>query len=223
MGMEERGVGNVNTLWRELKVRADHFEQIEDLKRAQEHPAFGADFSVGRHVPTWALMSKIVLRLNGDTQWRNTERARRYQAEELGRQGGETFLCDLLPLPAPNIKDWPYPELFPTRAHYEQEILPTRLAMFRTLLGEHRPTHVFCYGKHYWDYYRQLFPKIIEYEPIADGSALLGRRQAGALVVLAPFLASYLLGNLRIEQIAVRLREERFRVDEDDLIIEPAS
>jgi len=93
VGIEERGVGQAETLWHELLVRANHFESIEDLKRAQEHPAFGSDFTVAQQVTTWAVMSKIVLRMNGDPDWQSVDRARQYQAEHLGRIGGDTCEC----------------------------------------------------------------------------------------------------------------------------------
>ena len=68
IGIEERGVGTADTLWRELLVRANHFEPIEDLKRAQEHPAFESDFTVAQQLTTW-VMSKIVLLMDGDPRW----------------------------------------------------------------------------------------------------------------------------------------------------------
>src|SRR5579859_4570779 len=84
IGIEERGVGDSDTLWQELRVRAKHFAAIEDLKAAQGHPV-GSSFQVGQHVPTWLVMSKIVLRLNGDEGWHENARAQQYQAERLGR------------------------------------------------------------------------------------------------------------------------------------------
>ncbi len=157
VGIEVRGVGDDATLWRELLVRADHFAPIGDLKRAHEHQAFESnDFAVGQYVPTWLTMSKIVLRLNGDPDWSDYGRARRYQGERLGRDGGETFLADVLPLPAGHVDHWPYPRLFPTKAIYRDKVLPGRVTARRQLVDQHRPATVFCYGTSYWDQYRQI-------------------------------------------------------------------
>ena len=92
-------------------------------------------------------MSKIVLMMDGDPQWQEVERARQYQAERLGRAEGETFLADLLPLPANSVGDWPYPELFPDKDSYERQVLPGRIQALATLAQRHRPSFVFCYGK----------------------------------------------------------------------------
>ena len=134
-------------------IRADHFEPIEDLKRAQEHPAFESDFTVAQRVTTSAIMSKIVLRMDGDPDWQSVDRARQYQAERLGRFGGETFLTDLLPLPANSVGDWPYPELFVGKEAYRREVLPARIAALRELATPRYQTHwsrshpVQCTGK----------------------------------------------------------------------------
>jgi hypothetical protein len=220
VGIEERGVGDAATLWQELQVRAKHLEPIEDLKRAQEHAAFASNFTVGQYVPTWVIMSKIVLRLNGEPDWQNRSRTQQYQAKRLGRHGGETFLADVLPLPAGNVEHWPYTTLFANKQIYREQVLPVRIARIRELLERHRPAYVFCYGKGYWDQYRRLFPEVTEYEQIG-GFALMGRTPSGSLVVLTPFFRSDAMGHARIDELARRLREDRFVWHETDIVIEP--
>lgn len=222
LGIEERGVGDPETLWRELHVRAAEFQPIEDLKRAQEHPAFGGGFSVSQHVPTWAIMSKIVLRLSsGDLDWSSRERVSHYQAKHLGRTDCETFLADLLPLPTRDVNDWPYPTLFDNKELYRSKVLPRRFESFRTLLQQHSPDYVFCYGKSYWDEYRMIFPGVSEYEPVAAGAVQVGRTGSGTLVVLTPFFASYLMGHNLIDAVAARLREDRFTWHDGDVTFDP--
>lgn len=99
VGMEERGDGNDL----ELRWRLG-FTPIEDLIPAHlRWEQFKPDepFDPLLLVRTWATMSKIVLRLRGEENWTDTDRLRRYQAGRLGRPDGETFLTELLPLPAP--------------------------------------------------------------------------------------------------------------------------
>jgi hypothetical protein len=216
IGIEERGVGGAATLWDELLVRAKHFAAIEDLKAAQEHPAFGSTFQVGQYVPTWLIMSKIVLRLSGAPDWHDYGQAQRYQADELGRGGGQTFLAELLPLPAGSVDDWPYPSLFPTKAVYREKVLPGRIATLRHLLDQHCPTYVFCYGKGYWSEYRQLFPDVTDFGDIG-GFAKLGRTAGGTLIALTPFFSAYAMGHSRIDELALKLREDRFTYYDDDL------
>lgn len=187
-------------------MRADHFQPIEDLKRAQEEPAFGSEFRVSNYVRTWRIMTKIVLRLEGDADWSAPRRARSYQADQLGRFGGATFLADLYPLPAENDADWPYPELYPTRDDYRREVLPHRLGILHTLWQQYSPLYVFCYGKGHWAEYQQLFSEIEEYAPILEGAMRLGYARHGRLVVPTPF----------------QLREERFTTHDDEWLISDA-
>jgi hypothetical protein len=216
LGIEERGVGDRTTLWAELLVRANNFAPIEDLKAALEHPAFASTFQVGQYVPTWLIMSKIVLRLSGDPDWQEYSHAQPYQAEQLGRRGGQTFLSELLPLPAGNVDDWPYPNLFATKDIYRDKVLPGRVDTLRHLLSRHQPTYVFCYGKSYWSQYRRLFPDVTDYRDVG-GFAELGRTPGGTLVVLTPFFSSHAMGHSRIDEVALMLREDRFTWHDDDL------
>lgn len=222
VGIEERCVGNPETLWRELLVRADHFERIEDLKRAQEHPAFNSDFSLAQRVTTWAIMSKIVLRMAGDPEWSDVQRARQYQAYHLGRFGGETFLADLLPLPANDVADWPYPQLYTSKAAYRADVLPGRIAALRDLAARHGPAFAICYGRNHWAEYRQIFPDIENWEPIDGAASEVGYSSIGTLVLLTPFFRWDAMGHARIERLVRRMREERFTWHDGDLVIEPA-
>lgn len=217
VGIEERGVGDDDTLWGELRVRAEHFAQIEDLKAAQEHEAFGSTFKVSDNVPTWLIMSKIVRRLEGTADWSDYTAAKHYQAKHLGRSGGDTFLADLLPLAAGNVDHWPYPGLFPSKEIYRKTVLPNRIATLRSLIEQHRPTHVFCYGKSYWEEYQAIFPKVTDYENVEQGFAKVGRTSTGTLVALVPFFSSYAMGHMRIDRLVAKLREDRFNWHDGDV------
>jgi hypothetical protein len=87
-------------------------------------------------------MSKLVLRLEHDSVWADPSRTLEYQAERLGWEGGDTFLMELLPLPALNLQHWPYETLFPNRAAYVAAVLPQRRQRLRALFADHTPTYV---------------------------------------------------------------------------------
>ncbi len=167
IGMEEGG-GSLN----ELLLRADHFDEVEDLDCAQRL----IDPEVDRCklvTSTWTTMCHILGKLSGEPAWSDTSHGgfvRTYQSTRLGRCNGETFLTEVLPLPKKNTKDWPYESLFLTRQAYEAAVLPLRLNELRDLFDKHCPKYVFCYGKGFWPHHKELFSDA-EFAPILDGAA----------------------------------------------------
>jgi len=99
-----------------------------------------------------------MLRLEGQKPTR--ENIRRYQAEKIGRDGGNTLLTELMPIPKPKVKRWGYEELIPqfkSREEYYRIVKPRRIECLRGLIAEHRPKVVICYGKAFWVDFRELF------------------------------------------------------------------
>ncbi len=138
VGMEEQGEGTELEL--EWRCR---FRPVEDVIwvheqwdrefRSRDQGRDPGLFEPRRLIPTWGTMSKLVLRLSGSSAWEDLEAVRRYQAERLGRLDGDTFLTELLPLPARNLDDWPYTAYFYSRADYVSRVLPERLGTLRAL------------------------------------------------------------------------------------------
>ncbi len=95
-------------------------------------------------------MIRFVLRLNGDPEWTDTERIRKYQKENFGKLDGQTFLADILPLPKRSDLDWPHFWPYQDWDAYANELLPGRIKMFANLIANNTPEYVFCYGKGYW-------------------------------------------------------------------------
>ena len=79
LGMEEHGDGS----FRELQVRTDQFDEVEDLYAA--HRKVFPDSDMSLHVPVWATMSPIALRLSGSDFWNSRGDAKSYQMQKLGR------------------------------------------------------------------------------------------------------------------------------------------
>lgn len=88
---------------------------------------------------------------------------RRYQSTRLGRAGdqGETFLCELLPIPKPTANGYPFQKLLPmwdSHAHYQEVVGLERKTLLSGRIAKHRPQVVVGYGKAFWNEYRDLFP-----------------------------------------------------------------
>lgn len=140
------------------------------------------------------------MRLKGLSEWSDTEEVRQYQAEQVGRLDGETFLSEILPLPARNTRDWPANARFATRGQYETEVRPKRITLLRELVQTYSPRYVFCYGMASWGYHGEIFNDV-SFQPILDGRVLLGRSRSST-IVLTPFFAYYLMTNDLIDGIA---------------------
>jgi len=111
----------------------------------------------------WRMAAKLargILTRAGD--WLDTDRAHEYVISELGRSHGDTFLGDLLPLPAKDLGHWPYSSVFKDRRSYEASVRHQRIAEWGRLIRQEAPLAVCCYGQGnrgaQWDHYRALAP-----------------------------------------------------------------
>lgn len=192
LGMEEYGAATVDALTR----RAKEYREIEDIACVHTN--------MTKLRPTWATMSKIVLRLNGDPNWSARQAFRAYQRDELGRHGHETFLTEVSPLPARSTAHWPYRQFWPGREQYRRQVFPDRFAMLRGLFEQHRPPFVFCYGKAYWQYLQNGVFHDVRFMPMCSGKLMVGT--AGrSTIVLTPFFTYYAMTNDLIEAMAREL------------------
>ncbi|MHB9033095.1 MAG: hypothetical protein ACYC6L_08605 [Anaerolineae bacterium] len=182
LGTEEAGGGEDN-LRRRLK-----FEKVEDCYRA--HQVLGITrFHEGKRVlqRTWRSMCYVMQRLAHlpvDPGSLHT-----YQAERLGRSGGDTLLLELMPLPKPNGGTWDYQALipqYPSHEAYLAAVKPGRMRLVRNLIREHTPRVVIAYGHRFWDDYLQLLPP--QQWPV-EGIFRLGRTP-GTAVILADHLTA---------------------------------
>ncbi len=174
LGMEEAGGGEGN-----IRTRLQ-FEPVEDCALAQRELG-NSTMHWGKRLiqPTWRGMCVIMLRLAGQSPTR--EAIRSYQAEKLGRFGGDTLLTELMPIPKPKVVDWPYLELipqFPSREAYYQTVKPRRIDYLRRLVAEQQPPVVIAYGKGFWSSYKQVFADLRfskegQFEMASDGTTLV--------------------------------------------------
>ena len=197
LGMEEGG-GSIE----ELKTRARLFNPVEDLHSADNK----LGFDITKYFPTWRVMSMLVLAMQGTSGWRDTTEAQEYQATKLGRDDGDTFLTELMPLPCRNIKDWPYEMLFPTKADYIARIRPGRIQWLRSEISTFQPRLVICYGKGNWRYYEDIFSDV-EFKTELDAKIRVGVR-GPSLILLLNFLSPDLVKTDLIAQIADMFGQE---------------
>ena len=152
IGMEE-GLERGGNLQHELEVRAT-WREVEDVHVTRS--SLGLSM-VGRH-PTWYAMARMALKLDGNEGWASPVFSKPYKEQRLGRLDGDTFLIEVLPLPATRAHEWPYSAPFDTREEYEDAIRPGRLDMIRNLMGQHSPRIMFCHGVTNWESFRTMFP-----------------------------------------------------------------
>lgn len=197
VGIEEYGQGTEQ----ELITRACQLQEIDDLSRVHSLPDLHLD--VQRLIPRWGAMCKIVLRLKDNPDWWDGETCRRYHSHTLGTADGETFLAELLPLPKPSDRHWPDWWPWSSWDEYARTVLPERTAALRNLFDTNQPRFVFCCGKSYWPYYKEIFPEA-DFRPIIAGKVQMAALGASR-IVLTPFLAWFLTTSSLIDQMAAEL------------------
>ncbi len=97
LGMEEAGGGETN-----IRTRLK-FHPVMD--NAEAHKMFGVTYlhwGKRKIQRTWRGMCYIMLCLEGNEP--TAENIRAYQAEKLGRYGGNTLLTELMPIPKPKVR-----------------------------------------------------------------------------------------------------------------------
>ncbi|NQW18515.1 MAG: hypothetical protein HQ478_13610 [Chloroflexi bacterium] len=193
LGIEEGG-GSIE----ELTERVRLFDPVEDLLSA--HQKLGLEGTMRRHVPTWRVMSKIVMALEGRLEWQQATTAREYQATELGRVNGDTFLTELMPLPSPSTADWPYELIFPTRSQYFAEVRPRRIEWLRSEVSASHPDIIVCYGKGNWHHHQEIFSDVV-FMPELNEKIRVGER-GDTTILLLPFLSYDLVTTELIANIA---------------------
>ena len=199
LGMEEGG-GSIE----QLRRRVRSFDPVEYLHTSLEKIGLDTKYL---HVPTWRVMSKLIMAMQGTLGWQETSSAREYQAHKLGRKDGDTFLAELMPLPCPSIGEWPYESIYPSKNEYYEEVRPVRIKWLHSeLLGVH-PCFVICYGKGNWRYYEEIFSDV-DFTPELNEKIRVGHR-GDSTILLIPFLSYYFVTIALITEIADRFRRER--------------
>lgn len=179
LGMEEAATGTTR-----LSLGAT-LPPIADLRQAHINCLKIPKHHLGKRniQPTWRPMCQLMLRLNGRPATR--EAIRKYQAENLGRLRGTTFLAELLPIPKPTFDSWPYASIYPqwpTLNDYHRAMLPRRKNILKIAIGKYNPNVIIAYGKRFWPYYTEILggkgfrksgPFLVRLNPRKSVSAIL--------------------------------------------------
>ena len=197
LGIEEGG-GSIE----QLQLRARVFGLVEDIRSIAK-----LGFGLNRYVPTWRVMSKLIMAMQGNPDWRDKAKAQEYQTTKLGRSNGDTFLTELMPLPCPNTKEWPYESICPTRVEYNAMVRPGRIRWLRSEIALFKPRVVICYGKGNWRHHKEIFSDV-KFEDGLDGRIQVGRSE-DSTILLIPFLSPDLVTTALITQIAKVFGEAR--------------
>jgi hypothetical protein len=150
IGLEE-GLGDMNSIdaLKNLKARAK-FDDTTDLYKAhlllQEN---GQPINIEKKpkfTPVWEYMGKVMLARRGEKDWHHLEAARQYIRQKLGRDGGETFLTELSPIPSGNTGDKSWMKRFSMLDPALDAKIKERRKALKALLGDNTQL-VVCYGK----------------------------------------------------------------------------
>jgi hypothetical protein len=97
--------------------------------------------------PTWRWMAKVCLWLDARRFSATNDEANDYVRRYLGRKNGQTFLTELSPIPSRNQSGGPLWLDFFRKAEEETDaLIKERQGRLRSLIAEHQPPFIFCYG-----------------------------------------------------------------------------
>ncbi len=173
VGMEEGGGTSADEIRRRLAAwqRCER-PALADL--ALFHRSFGAGhlFEKGaRTQRTWKELIRIALMIEGRVADNASIGA--HQVDGFGRIDGPVALLELLPLPKPSIKSWPYAHWTCARAlpylqkrkWYQDRVLRARIDAIRRLSDRYRPRAIIFYGKTYQPHWEAIARR--QFEPCA--------------------------------------------------------
>ena len=198
IGMEEGGGNN----WGELELRFNTWHRlgakpIEDLrtflveigqKKWFEPPV--------RLQSTWCRLIRVYLGAERDYPI-NLDKIRDFQANRLGRNIEIPGPCifELMPLPAPSTKFWPYKHLaanpnlvfLANRNTYANKITPQRIKLLNDSndsIQRHQPKVVCFYGFEYLEHWHKLAGAVLQRHELPDNvGGFYSARQNGTFFV----------------------------------------
>jgi hypothetical protein len=161
VGMEEGGETDETSFNAMLnnweKAGRPQVVDIHPTENAEDNRWFNTDNPPIQR--TWGKLIRAVLQANCDKVSNDTIRS--YQRHRLGRPSGETCLLELMPLPAPATKNWPYRDLsnlaiLESRRAYMDGICPNRIYSLRNIIKEWRPKIVVFYSASYLNFWKEV-------------------------------------------------------------------
>lgn len=159
---------------------------------------------------TWGPLLRALL------AWRGTEitldEMRATQADDLGSERGDSSLIELLPLPSPGTKVWPYESLAPqiaalqNRATYAAAFTSPRIEMLRGLIRKAEPRAVVLYGLRYMNEWTAIVGSALERGEM-EGRPWFSTRVGGTSYAAVPHPVAHGTTSRYWEMVGRRLRE----------------
>jgi hypothetical protein len=151
IGLEEAGAGTPTEL--QARLAAWNQRGRRELEAAPsfypacgQHHWHGPDAALQR---TWRQLIRMLLVARGEPG--NEEDLLGYQKNTLGTFSGDVCLTELLPLPAPSHRHWPYaahenlPFWMRSREQFTKRVIAGRIATLQRKIAVHRPRTVIFY------------------------------------------------------------------------------
>jgi hypothetical protein len=189
VGMEEGGVESVAGLQKRVQAwHARGSRALEDLLEyhhaISETRFFNSPYPLQR---TWAGLLRFEAAFTGLPADKESIRLRQHSA--LARDGSNSVLAELMPLPAKNTAMWPYAELaaqhpvLESRERYLREIMPARIDLLRSAIQRANPAFVLFYGSSYLEHWRSIAGVAFTESLPAGQRSWLGRKGDTVYVV----------------------------------------
>jgi hypothetical protein len=224
LGMEEAAAGSDESLKRNINVRLQFKDGVMDLKEAHVKERINYLYwegKPGRKLPsTWVWMAKFVRGLvdnetNADHWLTDTQAAKEFVRNHLGRSHSNTFLVDLLPLPKASANRWPsvFENWFGFKSmdEYKQALLPQRIALLKNAIERYRPKYLFAYGNYSRGRYRHYEEVVSGTEwkatPLPNTRIHVGVLSSSTRVIFAPFLGTGQLSGDEARRLQAYLRQ----------------
>ncbi len=163
IGMEEGGSGLVGEI--EIRLTAwhqTHSPYAADMAMFHKKISIGHEFFSPQNAViqrTWNKLAETLLVISG-IELPHREQRRAFQAHHLGRIDSNHALLELLPIPAPNHRQWHLSTLnipwMACRKTYESTWKCKRELLLKSLIKEHRPKVVVMYGKGHFDAWNRI-------------------------------------------------------------------
>ena len=190
VGMEEGGGSNVAELQRRVETwEARGRRPLEDL--AEFHHAIGEAKYFREPYPlqpTWASLARILQSWHGAAA--DVPSLQQVQATSLGSKDGLASLVELLPLPSPSVRSWPYATLadehpsLVDRKRYVSAHLSARIGMLRGLVREAHPRAVVFYGLGYLKHWSAISDETLSPAQIEAKLCYMGAKRSPYSIVV---------------------------------------
>ncbi len=161
VGMEEGGGESLDNISTRLKVWPKYGQKaLVPLREFSIDLGFSDFFKEKpKSQPTWRALIKILLSLKGEDLSLNT--IKEFQKIKLGSENSDHAIIELMPLPSPSTKDWPYENLadYPilrTRELYFNKLLEERISLLKKFILTSKPKVVVFYGYTYREHWEKV-------------------------------------------------------------------